>query len=49
MDNLSDIALQASLRQIAQFDPESLTAAKLQAIECDLAKILIAAAILSIN
>ena len=39
LDNLSDIARQASLRQIAQFDPESLNTAKLQAIERDLAKV----------
>ena len=39
IDNLSDNARQANLRQIAQFDPESLNTAKLEAIERDLAKV----------
>jgi acetyl esterase/lipase len=41
IDNLSQMARQASLRRIAQFDPESLNAAKLEAIERDLAKVTI--------
>jgi acetyl esterase/lipase len=39
LDDIANFARQVSLRQVSQFNPDSLNAAKLQAIERELAKI----------
>jgi acetyl esterase/lipase len=39
VENIPDFAHQLSLRQVSQFDPDSLNGAKLQAVERDLAKV----------